>query len=89
MLLFYPYENFGAFIRLLDEATVDPTVVSIKITLYRVARDSKIVNALIRAAENGKDVLALVELRARFDEENNIGWAKRLSDAGVTVIYGL
>ncbi len=89
MLLFYPYENFGAFIRLLDEATVDPTVVSIKITLYRVARDSKIINALIRAAENGKDVLALVELRARFDEENNIGWAKRLSDAGVTVIYGL
>lgn len=89
MLLFYPYENFGAFIRLLDEATVDPTVVSIKITLYRVARDSKIINALIRAAENGKDVLALVELRARFDEENNIGWAKRLADAGVTVIYGL
>lgn len=89
MLLFYPYENFGAFIRLLEEATSDPTVVSIKITLYRVARDSKIVNALIRAAENGKDVLALVELRARFDEENNIGWAKRLADAGVTVIYGL
>lgn len=89
LLLFYPYESFGAFIRLLDEATTDPSVVSIKITLYRVARDSKIVNALIRAAENGKDVLALVELRARFDEENNIGWAKRLSDAGVTVIYGL
>lgn len=89
MLLFYPYESFGAFIRLLEEATCDPTVVSIKITLYRVARDSKIVNALIRAAENGKEVLALVELRARFDEENNIGWAKRLSDAGVTVIYGL
>ncbi len=89
MLLFYPYESFGAFIRLLDEAAADPTVVSIKITLYRVARDSKIVNTLIRAAENGKDVLALVELRARFDEENNIGWAKRLSDAGVTVIYGL
>lgn len=89
LLLFYPYENFGCFIRLLDEATTDPTVVSIKITLYRVARDSKIVNALIRAAENGKEVLALVELRARFDEENNIGWAKRLADAGVTVIYGL
>lgn len=89
MLLFYPYETFNSFIRLLDEATVDPSVVSIKITLYRVARDSKIVNALIRAAENGKDVLALVELRARFDEENNIGWAKRLADAGVTVIYGL
>ncbi len=89
ILLFYPYETFNSFIRLLDEATTDPSVVSIKITLYRVARDSKIVNALIRAAENGKDVLALVELRARFDEENNIGWAKRLADAGVTVIYGL
>lgn len=89
ILLFYPYESFGSFINLLDEATVDPAVVSIKITLYRVARDSKIVNALIRAAENGKEVLALVELRARFDEENNIGWAKRLADAGVTVIYGL
>lgn len=89
LLLFYPYETFSSFIRLLDEATVDPSVVSIKITLYRVARDSKIVNALIRAAENGKEVLALVELRARFDEENNIGWAKRLADAGVTVIYGL
>lgn len=89
ILLFYPYERFQSFISLLEEASCDPTVVSIKITLYRVARDSKIVNALIRAAENGKDVLALVELRARFDEENNIGWSKRLADAGVTVIYGL
>ena len=89
ILLSYPYEEFKPFIRLLEEASQDDTVVSIKITLYRVARDSKIVNALIRAAENGKDVLALVELRARFDEENNIGWAKRLAEAGVTVIYGL
>ena len=89
LLLFYPYERFQGFISLLEEASVDPTVVSIKITLYRVARDSKIVNALIRAAEAGKDVLALVELRARFDEENNIGWSKRLAEAGVTVIYGL
>ena len=89
LLLFYPYERFQSFISLLDEASVDPSVVSIKITLYRVARDSKIVNALIRAAEAGKDVLALVELRARFDEENNIGWSKRLEEAGVTVIYGL
>lgn len=89
ILLTYPYEEFKPFIMLLEEAADDPSVVSIKITLYRVARDSKIVNALIRAAENGKDVLALVELRARFDEENNIGWSKRLSEAGVTVIYGL
>lgn len=89
ILLSYPYENINQFIRLLDEAADNPDVVSIKITLYRVARDSKIINALIRAAENGKDVLALVELRARFDEENNIGWSKQLEEAGVNVIYGL
>ncbi len=89
ILLTYPYENINQFIRLLDEAAENPDVMSIKITLYRVARDSKIINALIRAAENGKDVLALVELRARFDEENNIGWSKQLEDAGVNVIYGL
>ena len=89
ILLNYPYENISQFIRLLEEAAENPDVVSIKITLYRVARDSKIISALTRAAENGKDVLALVELRARFDEENNIGWSKRLEEAGVTVIYGL
>ena len=89
ILLNYPYENINQFIKLLEEAADNPRVVSIKITLYRVARASKIINALIRAAENGKDVLALVELRARFDEENNIGWSKRLEEAGVTVIYGL
>lgn len=89
ILLNYPYENINQFINLLEEAAVDPNVSSIKITLYRVARDSKIINALNKAAENGKDVLALVELRARFDEENNIGWSKQLEDAGVTVIYGL
>lgn len=89
VLLNYPYENISQFIRLLEEAAENPDVVSIKITLYRVARDSKIISALTRAAENGKDVLALVELRARFDEENNIGWSKRLEEAGVTVIYGL
>lgn len=89
ILLSYPYENINQFIRLLEEAADAPEVSSIKITLYRVARDSKIINALIRAAENGKDVLALVELRARFDEENNIGWSKQLEEAGVTVIYGL
>ena len=89
ILLSYPYENINQFIRLLDEAAENPDVSSIKITLYRVARDSKIINALNKAAENGKDVLALVELRARFDEENNIGWSKQLEDAGVQVIYGL
>lgn len=89
IMLMYPFEAFSPFIRLLEEAAASPEVVSIKITLYRVARDSKIVDALIRAAENGKEVLALVELRARFDEENNIGWSKRLEEAGVTVIYGL
>ncbi|MCM1335557.1 MAG: polyphosphate kinase 1, partial [Eubacterium sp.] len=89
ILLSYPYEAFSPFIRLLDEAAQDRDVVSIKITLYRVARDSKIVDALIKASENGKEVLALVELRARFDEENNIGWSKRLEEAGVQVIYGL
>ncbi len=89
IMLNYPYESINQFIRLLEEAAENPCVRSIKITLYRVARDSKIINALIRAAENGKDVLALVELRARFDEENNIGWSKQLEDAGVTVIYGL
>lgn len=89
IFLSYPYESFKPLISLIREAAEDEKVFSIKITLYRVARDSKIINALIRAAENGKSVLALVELRARFDEENNIGWSKRLEDAGVTVIYGL
>jgi len=89
ILLSYPYESISSFIKLLEEAADDPDVFSLKITLYRVARDSKIINALITAAENGKDVLALVELRARFDEENNIGWSMRLEEAGVNVIYGL
>jgi len=89
ILLSYPYESISTFIKLLEEAASDPKVFSIKITLYRVARDSKVINALITAAENGKDVLALVELRARFDEENNIGWSVRLEDAGVNVMYGL
>ena len=89
ILLCYPYESFSHFEELLREAADDNNVVSIKITLYRVASDSKIISNLIRAAENGKDVLALLELRARFDEENNIGWSKRLEQSGVTVIYGL
>lgn len=89
LLLSYPYEAMKPFLRLLNEAAKDPQVVSIKITLYRVAGNSKVIEALVNAAENGKDVLALVELRARFDEENNIGWSKRLEEAGCTVIYGL
>lgn len=89
ILLSYPYEAIKPFIRLLNEASGDKTVLSVKITLYRVARNSKIIEALIDLAEAGKDVLVLVELRARFDEENNIGWSKRLEDAGCTVIYGL
>lgn len=88
ILLSYPFEAIKPFLRLLIEAANDPSVVSIKITLYRVASNSKVIDALIAAAENGKDVLVLVELRARFDEENNIGWSKRLEHAGCTVIYG-
>jgi polyphosphate kinase len=88
ILLSYPYESIKPFLQLLEEAADDPDVVSIKITLYRVARNSKVVELLIKAAENGKGVFVLVELRARFDEENNIGWSKRLEQAGCTVIYG-
>lgn len=88
VLLSYPYESIRPFIRLLIEAGNDPDVVSIKITLYRVASNSKVVEALINAAENGKEVFVLVELRARFDEENNIEWSKRLERAGCKVMYG-
>ena len=88
LLLSYPYESISPFLRLLDEAALDPDVASIKITLYRLASNSRVIDSLCQAAENGKDVLVLVELRARFDEENNIRWAKRLIDAGCTVIYG-
>ncbi|MEG0382452.1 MAG: polyphosphate kinase 1 [Christensenella sp.] len=89
LLLSYPYEDIKTFIRLLEEAAASPGVMSIKITLYRMARNSKVIDALIRAAENGKEVIAVVELRARFDEENNIDWSKRLQDAGVSLIYGI
>ncbi|MBD5141100.1 MAG: polyphosphate kinase 1 [Ruminococcus sp.] len=88
ILLSYPFESIKPFLRLLMEAAHDPLVVSVKITLYRVASNSKVIDALIAAAENGKDVLVLVELRARFDEENNIGWSQRLERAGCNVIYG-
>ena len=88
-LLSYPYESMRPFLSMLHEAANDDAVVSIKMTLYRVARQSKVVEALIEAAENGKDVLVLVELKARFDEENNIEWSRRLEAAGCNVIYGL
>lgn len=88
-LLCYPYESMKPFLEMLHEAADREDVVAIKMTLYRVARQSKIVETLIEAAENGKDVLVLVELKARFDEENNIEWSRRLEDAGCRVIYGL
>jgi len=88
ILLSYPYESIKPFIQLLNEAAKDPKVTDIKITLYRLAKNSQIIEALCDAAENGKNVLVLVELRARFDEENNIGWSRRLQDSGCNIIYG-
>lgn len=88
-LLAYPFESMKPFLRLLSEAAADPEVISIKMTLYRVASHSKVAEALMMAAENGKEVVVLVELRARFDEENNIEWSRKLEDAGCRIIYGL
>ena len=88
ILLSYPYESISPFLRLLQEAAIDPDVISIKITLYRLASNSQVIESLCQAAEHGKQVLVMIELRARFDEENNIYWAERLIDAGCTVIYG-
>lgn len=88
ILLGYPYESIRPFLRLLDEAADDPAVISIEITLYRMARDSRVISALCEAAGHGKEVTALTELRARFDEEGNIAWSKVLESAGVHVIYG-
>ena len=89
LLFHYPYNSIRPFIKLLNEAAHDPEVFSIRITLYRVAKNSQVVSALIAAAEAGKEVNVVVELRARFDEENNIDWSKRLEEAGCNVIYGL
>lgn len=88
-LLSYPYDSIRPFLRMLREAANDKSVVSIKMTLYRVAKNSEVVSSLIEAAENGKEVLVLVELKARFDEENNIEWSRRLEEAGCMVIYGV
>ena len=88
VLLYYPYQSIRPFILMLKKAARDPDVISIKMTLYRLARESQIVQALVDAAENGKEVVALVELRARFDEQNNIQWAERMEEAGCTILYG-
>lgn len=87
-LLFYPYEAMNPFLDLVHEAAYDPDCISLRITLYRVAKQSRLCESLIDAAENGKEVTVLMELRARFDEQNNIEWAERLEEAGCTVIYG-
>ena len=88
-LLSYPYESIRPFLRMLNEAAEDDSVITIKMTLYRLAKQSKIIEALCEAAENGKEVVVLVELRARFDEENNIRWSRMLEKAGCQIIYGL
>jgi len=89
IFLSYPYYSMKPYIKLLEEAADDPETLSIKITLYRLSNNSEVINLLCRAAENGKDVTAVVELKARFDENNNINWSKRLEEAGCNVIYGI
>lgn len=89
LFLSYPYESMEPFLQLVREAAYDPSVISIKITIYRLASKSRLVEYLSAAAENGKDVLVLMELRARFDEENNINWSENLEDTGCKVIYGM
>ncbi len=88
LLLFYPYESMNPFLKLIKEASVDPNVMTIKITIYRLAKKARLVEYLCAAAENGKEVTVLIELRARFDEQNNIEWSERLEEAGCRVIYG-
>ena len=88
-MLFFPYHPFDHFIDLLREASIDPYVTSIQITLYRLARNSSVINALLNAVRNGKKVTTVVELQARFDEEANILWGNKLMEEGVKVIYGV
>ena len=87
-LLFFPFDSIDPFLKLLEEAADRPDVASIKITIYRLAQKARLVEYLCAAAENGKEVTAVIELRARFDEQNNIDWSERLEDAGCRVIYG-
>ena len=88
ILLFYPYESMDPFLKLIKDASADPNVMTIKITIYRLAKKARLVEYLCAAAENGKEVTVLIELRARFDEQNNIDWSERLEEAGCRVIYG-
>ena len=88
ILLFYPYESMNPFLKLIKDASTDPDVMTIKITIYRLAKKARLVEYLCAAAENGKEVTVLIELRARFDEQNNIDWSERLEEAGCRVIYG-
>ena len=88
ILLFYPYESMDPFLKLIKDAAADPNVMTIKITIYRLAKKARLVEYLCAAAENGKEVTVLIELRARFDEQNNIDWSKQLEEAGCTILYG-
>lgn len=88
-MIYTPYHDFSVFLKFLREAAIDPKVTKIKITIYRVSTDSQVMSALINAARNGKEVTAVLELRARFDEANNVKWSKRLKDAGVKVVFGV
>jgi polyphosphate kinase len=89
ILLHYPYQKFDHFVDFLREASIDPKVKSINITLYRVSKNSKVINALINAARNGKQVTVVIELQARFDEKSNIYWSKKLEEVGVTILFGI
>lgn len=89
LMLHYPYQKFSHFINLLREAAIDPKVVSIKVTIYRAAANSKVINALINAARNGKNVVVVIELQARFDEKANIYWSRKLEEAGAKVLFGI